>query len=484
MNPLISLDPAVLIAAVLNLLLPLTAVCLVALIAVRRLLRHRPSLRYLLCLAGLIGILFSPFIVCVRQEWGGSLVTLSLPRIFSLLSAPHTGGSPALRVAGGASGGCCDTPLLQMLLWWCVGAGMFLWIAGVGWGAVRLARGWIEVSRLTHNACPWNAPAHAEALDQLEQILGCPIPPIFTSLRVTSPVAVGLFRPVVILPEGLAETLTPVQLRQVLLHECAHIAFRHILGGVVERVVALLLWPHPLVRALCRELARAREEVCDNVASQEDGAACYARTLFAMAQGKSTAPQTASALALLGPETSLEARITGLLDPRRDRMVRVKRGTWWAALYVTVLVLASTVAVRVVASNVTPLQEPVRAFETPDTLFLKRMAEAKARQTGGNEAPDSGLLAAKREAEAKEMRNRGGTPVELRRIDEHLFEVWRDGKKIGQVEVPYQPAPRMGSERHVEAANPEDLERHRKAEMAYVAKVKEEARQTAIQGGR
>jgi beta-lactamase regulating signal transducer with metallopeptidase domain len=372
----LSLDTAAITAYSLNMLLPLTAVCLTTLIAARWLFRHHPSVRYFTCLAGLIGILLSPLVVCLQDRLGYGLVTLSLPGYFSASPAPEA--SVSLTPLGDAriNAEGREAPLTQTLLTWGVEVGLCVWGTGVAWGAVRFARGCKEASRLTEGICPWKASTDRETRDRLERVLDCPLPPVFTSPCVVSPVAVGLFRPVVILPEGLTETLAPAQLRQVLLHECAHVAFRHTFGGVVERVARLLFWPHPLVRALCRELARAREEVCDNVASQEDGAACYARTLFALAQGMFTAPNLTSALTLLGPENSLEDRITGLLDPRRNRMVRVKREKLWLAIGLVACAMASTAAVRVAAGDGKAKQDYAKA--EADALAAKRKAEAEA----------------------------------------------------------------------------------------------------------
>jgi beta-lactamase regulating signal transducer with metallopeptidase domain len=357
MRALLSLDLAALAAVALNLLLPLTVVCLLALIAARGIFRRDPSARYVVCLAGLVCILLSPLVVCILHKMGYSLLTLSLPQNFALSPAPEAGLPASLAAEIGTRASTDETSLPPSWLFWGIGVLLSVWLVGVTWGAVRFARGWKEVARLTRGIRPWKAPAHTQTLEQLQSVLGRPLPPVFTSARVVSPVAVGLFRPAVILPEGLTERLSPVQLRQVLLHESAHVAFRHTFGGVIERIVRLLLWPHPLVLALCRELARAREEVCDNVASQEDGAACYARTLLAMAQGHFAAPQVTSALALLGPGTSLEERITGLLDPRRNRMVGLKRGKLWAVTGAAVIALGSTALVRVVAAE----KEDVRA---------------------------------------------------------------------------------------------------------------------------
>ena len=58
-------------------------------------------------------------------------------------------------------------------------------------------------------------------LDQVRDALGASaLPPIAVSHAVLGPVAAGLLYPRVILPFGLLESLTPVQLRDVLVHEC------------------------------------------------------------------------------------------------------------------------------------------------------------------------------------------------------------------------------------------------------------------------
>ncbi len=311
-------------------LLAITLVCLVALLLVKTVLRHHPPARYFACLAALILALLTPALIALRHFTSFGLITLIVPQ-----SGDTPTNVPAVASASPHSN----------WLFWSIGA---LWVAGCVVGALRFVRGWKEAARLKRGAIPIVVPA--EVQNSVERILKRPLPPVYASPLVTSPVAVGLFAPVVILPEGWDEALSPLALRHVLLHESAHIALGHTLGGAIERLAGFLLWPHPMVRLLCLELARAREEVCDNVASQEAGAACYAHTLLALAQGTSLAPNFASTLALLGPETSLEARIAGLLNPRRNRMIRVSQGKLWAA-GLAACALVSTVAVRVVAAE-------------------------------------------------------------------------------------------------------------------------------------
>ena len=69
----------------------------------------------------------------------------------------------------------------------------------------------------------------------------------------------GLIHPLVILPEGLIEHLSPSALADVLVHESAHILRLDPLVGLLQRLAELIYWPHPLVHLLNRRLARARE---------------------------------------------------------------------------------------------------------------------------------------------------------------------------------------------------------------------------------
>jgi beta-lactamase regulating signal transducer with metallopeptidase domain len=347
MSQSLSPQAAIVIAYGLNLLLMVTFLSVIALVIGRTILRHEASARYLLYLTALSGILLSPLVVACLSKVHYGLLFFALPTAAQPQFCPT---ATTLTASGSWATGIA--PLALGSSWWGhLSLLLPIWGVGTVWGLARFVRGWHMVAQLRRTVHPVDACELGGLLEQVQRTLQVTAPPVFTSDCVTTPVAIGLLRPAVILPNELLAALTPTQLRHVLLHECAHVAFHHAFGGVVQRMVNTIYWPHPLVVALCRELARAREEVCDDVASQEDGAACYARTLLTIAQGLSTAPQYASALALLGPETSLEQRISGLLNPRRNRMVGVKRGKLWAVTGVVTLTMALAAAVRVVADD-------------------------------------------------------------------------------------------------------------------------------------
>ncbi len=105
------------------------------------------------------------------------------------------------------------------------------------------------------------------------------------------PGALGWWRSVVLLPEGLSEELSAAELDAVLAHELAHVRRRDNLWAAVARVVAGVFWFHPLVWWMERRMLAERETACDEMvlaagADPEDyvrGISKVCRTAFAHA---------------------------------------------------------------------------------------------------------------------------------------------------------------------------------------------------------
>ncbi len=146
-----------------------------------------------------------------------------------------------------------------------VGAAVGVWAAGVLFLTIRLLHGIVLVRRLRGASTPLDTSALGDALTEVRRSLAlADLPPISLSEHIATPVVAGLFRPTVLLPASLPAAIDPDRLRDILLHECAHVARRDPWVVVLQRLVAVVYWPHPLVHFLNRQLARCREEVCDN----------------------------------------------------------------------------------------------------------------------------------------------------------------------------------------------------------------------------
>ena len=84
-----------------------------------------------------------------------------------------------------------------------------------------------------------------------------------SSRGLLEPGIVGFLRPILILPEGIVENLTPSQLDAVLAHELSHVRRRDNLTAAIHMFVEAVFWFHPLVWWIGARLVEERERACD-----------------------------------------------------------------------------------------------------------------------------------------------------------------------------------------------------------------------------
>jgi beta-lactamase regulating signal transducer with metallopeptidase domain len=92
--------------------------------------------------------------------------------------------------------------------------------------------------------------------------LDLPIPVLCSPARL-EPGVFGVLRPVLLLPEGIAERLTTAELDAVVAHELCHVRRRDNLGAALHMLVESLFWFHPLVWWMGGRLLDERERACD-----------------------------------------------------------------------------------------------------------------------------------------------------------------------------------------------------------------------------
>lgn len=95
--------------------------------------------------------------------------------------------------------------------------------------------------------------------------IAAPIPVKSSPTRI-EPGVIGVFSPVLLLPEGLAEHLSQEELRAVLAHELCHVRRRDNLTAAVHMLVEILFWFFPLVWWVGARLLLERERACDESA--------------------------------------------------------------------------------------------------------------------------------------------------------------------------------------------------------------------------
>ena len=131
--------------------------------------------------------------------------------------------------------------------------GVAIWLAGV-WltgtivvVAVWLVR-WLQLLAVVRTA---------RTVD-----MAAPVPVRATSSRV-EPGLVGVFRPVLLVPDGLSGHLSPQEIRTLIAHEVSHLRRRDNLTAAIHMVVEAVFWFYPLTWWLGTRLVAERERACD-----------------------------------------------------------------------------------------------------------------------------------------------------------------------------------------------------------------------------
>lgn len=127
-------------------------------------------------------------------------------------------------------------------------------LAAVIWGAGLVAITLLCISR-------W-LDLRAILKDANPMALDAPVP-VKSAPSFIEPGLVGIWRPVILLPAGLARHLTPAEMDAVLAHELCHLRRRDNLLAALHMLVEGLFWFHPLTWWIGKRLCEERERACD-----------------------------------------------------------------------------------------------------------------------------------------------------------------------------------------------------------------------------
>jgi bla regulator protein blaR1 len=87
--------------------------------------------------------------------------------------------------------------------------------------------------------------------------------PVVSTPVLCEPGVFGIFRPVLMLPEGMAGHLSKAEWEAILAHEICHVRCRDNLTAVIYMAVESIFWFHPLVWWMGTRLVAERERACD-----------------------------------------------------------------------------------------------------------------------------------------------------------------------------------------------------------------------------
>ena len=193
-----------------------------------------------------------------------------------------------------------------ILLAWCCGVLLF---------ALRLASGYAGTLWMRQATIALPASLTARVAEIGARLKLDVVGRVFASARVAEAVAVGFWRPVVLLPVSWVAELPPSVLEGVIAHELAHLRRWDLWATAAQRLVESLLFYHPAVWWLSRRVSLDREMCCDELAVGITGKrVAYARILETLGRRTVQEPSLLLAMSFKGDaEMNLLARVKNIL---------------------------------------------------------------------------------------------------------------------------------------------------------------------------
>lgn len=209
-----------------------------------------------------------------RYSLAGLALTACL--VFPLLTFLHLQHTPPAALAASLavvadSGGpvlagaapTVDGSWLALLFPWLT----HCWLLGVLLLSTKMALEYRQVRRLVGHDVRPVAPELLRQCAALAEALGVRRGwRLLESLEVDVPMVIGWFHPVILLPAAIVTGLKPEQIAMILSHELAHVRRHDYLVNLVQTAAEILLFFHPAVWWISRQMRNEREHCCDDIA--------------------------------------------------------------------------------------------------------------------------------------------------------------------------------------------------------------------------
>ena len=235
-----------------------------------------------------------------------------------------------------------------LLLVWLTGTGLALAVAGVRWW-----RCWVPLrrQRVLHDAAYDAALAGLASRLRLRR----PVRLLVTASRF-GPAVLGLWRPVIVLPESIVQGKSPADLEPILAHELIHVRRGDLWVGLLQTLAVGLWWFHPLVWLVNRWISREAERCCDEavLATLRCAPARYARCLLEVLERKQ----------MLRPVPAFPGvRPVEVTSQRLERIMQLGQGCrqhapWWCWIVTFAVAAAALPGAAWVAAEDEPADLP------------------------------------------------------------------------------------------------------------------------------
>ncbi len=240
--------------------------------------------------------------------------------VFVLVALLPLGAVPGAWPGAGLVAGVplAGRPMLQIPSGWAVAIDA-AWCLAAAVALSRIASELLRLRRVTKAS--WR-PAPETVPEQVKPLLvsaaGRSGVDLRLSSRVESPCAVGLLHSAILVPEWLWARLGAEELRQIVLHEMAHLRRGDDWSNLLQKLLCALCPLNPALLWVERQLSSEREMACDEAVLEEASSpGSYAACLTGIAEARLQRERLELAPSAWRRPSELTRRVQGILDRRR-----------------------------------------------------------------------------------------------------------------------------------------------------------------------
>jgi len=147
---------------------------------------------------------------------------------------------------------------------------------------------------------------------------------VYVSELISSPVTIGFFKPIILLPIAAISHLSTKQVEAILLHELAHIRRYDYFFNLLINFIKTILYYNPFVKLFVRTIEREREKSCDELVIQfQYDPLGYASALLALEKNYSATQ--IMAIAARGQKNDLIHRVERILGLEKRKAYDLRK---------------------------------------------------------------------------------------------------------------------------------------------------------------
>ncbi|MGA3212498.1 MAG: M56 family metallopeptidase [Terriglobales bacterium] len=268
-----------------------------------------------------VGMVTAAFLWVCRRQSARSRFVILFSALAAMVALPLSRGGMSLFHVSTASLPVHPHSVVVLPMSWALSL-LSVWAVVVFTGFARIAIALWQLRCLRSNCRPLEFDRLPLLLrGTLGQSAPCRTVELCVSDEVQAPIAVGLFRPAIVLPSWCLDEseVSSDELRQVLLHELAHLQRWDDWTNLAQKLSKSLFWVYPAIWWIEPRISLAREMACDEaVLRHTKNPLAYARCLTHLAEKLHLRQSLELAQAAVGRVRQTTARVLRILDINAD----------------------------------------------------------------------------------------------------------------------------------------------------------------------